>query len=103
MLVDVAGAEPSALAQMLRGAWGTGERQVQVKSMLPRSHRLNIFRMAQYMTKARYSSMMDGGHVWWTNEDIADVSLWRDRQPTQWHRFTWGVKGSPLSKSTPVK
>jgi hypothetical protein len=88
----------------LRDAWGTGERQVQVKPMQPRSHRSNLHRLAQYMTKARHCSVVEGRHIWWTNEDIAAVALWRDRQPAQWHRFTWGVREAALlSKSTPHK
>jgi hypothetical protein len=93
MLIDFADADPASLAEMLRDGWGRGGRQVQFKPMLPRSNRLNLFRMAQYMTKARYSSAVDGRHIWWTNEDIAAIALWRDRQPAQWHRFTFGVRG----------
>ena len=78
MLVDCADADPSNLTAALQDCWARGERQVQVKPMLPRSHRLNIFRITQYMTKARYSSVVDGRHAWWTNEDINTVALWRD-------------------------
>ncbi len=94
MLIVFADADPAHLAEMLRVGWGRGGREVQVKPMLPRSHRFNIFRIAQYMTKARYSSVLDGSHVWWTNEDIAAIALWRDRLPAQWHRFTVGVRRS---------
>ena len=93
MLIDFADADPASFAEMLRDSWGRGERQVQVKPMLPRPHRSNIFRIAQYMTKARYSSVVNGRHVWWTNEDIAAIALWRDRRSAQWHRCTWGVRG----------
>ena len=103
MLVDLGGAEPTVLAHLLRAVWGTGERQVQVKPMLPRSHRANVARIAQYMTKARYSSSLDGHHVWWSNEEIAAVALWRDRRSAQWHRFTFGVRMPSLSDSTPRK
>jgi hypothetical protein len=94
MLIDFADADPASLAEVLRDGWGRGGREVQVKPMLPRSHRSNIYRIARYMTKARYSSVVDGRHVWWTNEDIAAIALWRDRLPSQWHRFTFGVRGS---------
>lgn len=94
MLVDLAGSEPSTLAGVLRDAWGRGAKQVQVKPMLQRSHRLNIFRLSEYMTKARYSSVVGGRHLWWTNSEIAAVALWRDHQPAQWHRFTFGVRGA---------
>lgn len=103
MLIDFADADPSGLAELLRGAWGSGDRQVQVKHMEPRPHRSNIYRLTLYMTKARYASMVDGKYLWWTNEQIAAVALWRDRHPSQGHRFTWGVKMPPLSKSTPHK
>ena len=93
MLIDFADADPASLAEMLRDGWGRGGREVQFKPMLPRTHRLNIFRIAQYMTKARYSSVVGGRHAWWSNEDIARIALWRDRQPAQWHRFTFGVRG----------
>jgi hypothetical protein len=91
LLVDLAGSDPDRLAEMLRAAFGRGERQVQVKPMQLRSHRRNIFRLSQYMTKARYTHDVGERHVWMSNEDIVALALWRDYLPSQWHRFTWGV------------
>jgi hypothetical protein len=92
MLVDLAGADPDRLAQMLRDTFGRGERQVQVKPMTPRSHRVTMFRIPQYMTKARYTSVVGERHIWLRNEDIVAMALWRDNLPLQWHRFTWGIQ-----------
>jgi hypothetical protein len=93
LLVDLDGADPRRLGKMLRAAWGSGSRQVQIKVMQQREHRANITRLAHYMTKARYTRDAGDRREWLSNENIVTLALWRDRQPAQWHRFTFGVRG----------
>jgi hypothetical protein len=45
------------------------------------------------MTKARYTRDAGDRREWLSDEEIVTLALWRDRQPAQWHRFTWGVRG----------
>jgi hypothetical protein len=95
LLVDLAGSNPDRLARLLRGTW-PGDRHVQVKGMEKRDHQKNLERLARYMCKARYTKAVDSGteRMWMTNEEIVALVGWRDRQSSQWYRFTWGVRGS---------
>ena len=107
MLVDLGNADADHLAEVLRGVWGRGDRQVQVKTMRRRSHRANVRRLAEYMTKARYTQAAEGERKreWMSYEDILALVMWRDRRPAQWHRFSWGVRGgldAPSSASSYV-
>jgi hypothetical protein len=94
LLIGLDGADAETLAQMLREAWGTGSRQVQIKVLEPRDHRANIIRCAHYMTKARFTRTVGNRREWLSNEDIVTLALWRDRLSAQWHRFTWGIHRS---------
>jgi hypothetical protein len=93
LLIDLGTASADDLARMLRDVWGRGERQVQVKTLKPRNHRLNIRRLTEYMTKARLTETVDGRRIWMSYANILTLVMWRDRMPAQWHRFTWGVRG----------
>jgi hypothetical protein len=93
MLVDLAGVDPDLVAKRLRDAWGRGNRQVQVKSLNAQRHQYaNLYRIASYMTKPRYTYAAEDRRLWLSNEDIAALALWRDRLPNQWHRFTIAVR-----------
>jgi hypothetical protein len=63
--------------------------------MEKREHQANLRRPAQYMCKARHTKAVGNGakREWMTNEEIVALVRWRDRQSSQWYRFTWGVRG----------
>ena len=91
LLVDLAGADLRRLGNMLRAAWGSGSRQVQVKVLQQREHRANVIRLAHYMTKARYTRDTGDRREWLSNEDVVTLALWRDRQPAQWQSIRTGA------------
>jgi hypothetical protein len=64
--------------------------------MEKREHQANLLRIARYMCKARYTKAVGNGakREWMTNEEIVALVRWRDRQSSQWYRFTWVVRGS---------
>ncbi len=105
LLVDLGTTDADRLADMLRDAWGRGDRQVQVKTMKQRSHRANVSRLAKYMTKARYTEAAEGERKrkreWMSYDDILALITWRDARPAQWHRFTWGIRGASDGSSSP--
>ena len=67
LIIDLAGADARDLAKLLRAAWGTGARQVQVKGMQERDQEANIRKLARYMCKARYTHVV-GDRVWMSIE-----------------------------------
>jgi hypothetical protein len=96
LLVDIASHDPDRIAEALRGAFGSGDRQVKSQPMNARSsQRRNLLRIALYMTKAKYHRSVDRHDRWLPDHEIAELALWRaHRVPLKWHRFTVGVRHS---------
>ena len=91
MLVDLFAVTPEDLGAALRAAWPE-PRAVMIKHLTDRDHKINIKRLSAYMMKARYTVSGPERREWMDFPDIVRVAEWRDRMPTQWHRWSWGLK-----------